>query len=115
MRLLPKTRVPTLLFLITFLSLQAQPATVRADRWGDGWHDGWGWGHMFFGSFAMLLFWGGLIVLLVLAVRLMGGGSTRSGDGAGSGNRALDILEKRYARGEIDREEFEERKDQLSM
>jgi len=102
------------LFLVMTLSSQANSAAVQADTWGGGWHDGWGWGHMFFGSFMMLLFWGGLVILIILAVRWMGGGSARSGDGPAQGNRALDILEERYARGEIDKEEFEERKQLLS-
>jgi putative membrane protein len=94
--------------------MQAHSAAVQADDWGGGWHDGWGWGHMFFGSFMMLLFWGGLIILIVLAVRWMGGGPARGGDGPAQGKRALDILEERYARGEIDKEEFEERKQLLT-
>ena len=105
---------PALLLLLTPLSIQAQSATAQADTWGGGWHDGWGWGHMFFGSFMMLLFWGGLVILIVLAVRGMGAGSPRGGDGLPPQNRALDILEERYARGEIEKEEYEERRRLLS-
>ncbi|MCZ6773307.1 MAG: SHOCT domain-containing protein [Proteobacteria bacterium] len=54
------------------------------------------------------------MILIVLAVRWMSGGSPRVGDGPAPGNRALDILEERYARGEIDKEEFEERRRLLS-
>jgi putative membrane protein len=43
---------------------------------------------------------------VVLVKWLAGSGSGQQG-GAG---RALDILKERYARGEIDREEFEQRK-----
>jgi putative membrane protein len=96
------------------ISVHAQSATVQADNWGGGWHDGWGWGHMIFGSFMMLLFWGGLIILIILAVRWMGSGPPRGSDGGTQANRALDILEERFARGEIDKEEFEERKRLLS-
>jgi putative membrane protein len=52
--------------------------------------------------------------LIVFSVRLMGRGPARDSDGPAPGNRALDILEERYARGEIDKEEFEERKQLLS-
>jgi len=75
MRKLLKGKFPALLFLVTFLSVQAQSATAQGGMWGDDWHGGWG--HMFFGSFIMLLFWGGLVILIVFAVRWMGAGSPR--------------------------------------
>ena len=114
MRKLPNGKFYMPLLLVMSLSMQANSATLQADTWGGGWHDGWGWGHMFFGSVMMLLFWGGLIILVVLALRWAGSGSVRGGDGAAQGNRALDILEERFARGEIDKEEFEERRRLLS-
>jgi len=114
MRKLLKGKFPALLLLVTSLSVHAQSATAQADTWGGRWHDGWGWGHMFFGSFMMLLFWGGLVILIVLAVRWMSAGSLRGGDGPAPGNRALDILDERYARGEIDKQEYEERRRLLS-
>lgn len=96
--------------------LASMPALAQtpADRPGY-WHSGWDWGgNMLFGSIMMILFWGGLILLIVLAARWLGG---RPSQGAGpqpSGKRALDILQERFARGEIDEEEFEERKSLLS-
>jgi putative membrane protein len=110
MQKLLKGKFPALLLLATSLSLQAQSATAQGGMWGDG----WGWGHMFFGSFMMLLFWGGLIIVIVLAVRWASTGPARGGDGPAPGNRALDILEERYARGEIEKEEYEERRRLLS-
>ena len=98
----------------TMISAPALSASARADNWGGGWHDGWGWGHMFFGSIMMVLFWGGLILLVVFAVRSMGAAPGRGMDGPEPRNRALDILEERYARGEIDKAEFEERRQLLS-
>ena len=105
-----KGKFPALLLLVLSLSVHAQSAAAQGGMWGDG----WGWGHMFFGSFMMLLFWGGLIILIVFAVRSMGAGSPRGSDGPAPGNRAIDILEERYARGEIDKEEYEERRRLLS-
>ena len=64
----------------------------------------WGIGMMVM----MLLFWGVVITGLVLAVRAL----RRHGDG-GAGDRALDILRERYARGDIDKQEFESRKRDL--
>ncbi len=63
---------------------------------------------MWFGMLLMALFWVALIVGVVLVVKwLMGQG------GASREDSALDILNKRYARGVIDRQEFEERKRDL--
>jgi putative membrane protein len=73
-----------------------------------------GGGYMVIGSLIMLLFWGGLIVLIVLAIRWFGGSSPRGKPQPGPGQSALDILEERFARGEIDAEELQERKRALS-
>jgi putative membrane protein len=65
---------------------------------------------MFFGSLMMFLFWGGIILLVVLAVRWFGSGSSRGAAPPGTRNKGLEILQERFARGEIDKDEFEERK-----
>lgn len=62
--------------------------------WGYG--AGWGW----FMGLWMLLFWGTLILLTVWAVSRFS--RTYSGD-------AKRILQERFARGEIDEEEFQKR------
>ena len=68
----------------------------------------YGWGGMGLG---MLLFWGLLIAGIVILVKCS------RGSGAGcKGEReksALDLLKERYARGEIDKEEFEQKKRDL--
>jgi putative membrane protein len=59
----------------------------------------------------MLLFLAGVILLVVWGVRATSdSGQSRGGE---TRNRALEILEERFARGEIDREEFEERRSAL--
>jgi putative membrane protein len=79
------------------------------DFWGMhpmwGMWGAWGIGMMLF----MLVFWGLIIVGLVLGLRWLvtQGRESRS-------DTALDILRQRYARGEIDKEEFEARKRDLS-
>ncbi len=90
----------------------AQTSADRPDYWHYGWD--WGSGHMIFGSLMMILFWGGLILLIVLAARWLGGRLSRDAGPAAPRKLALDILEERFARGEIDKEEFEERKRLLS-
>jgi len=70
------------------------------------WHPAWGWGHMMFGGLMMIVFWGSLIVLVVLLVRWLSGG----GGALQSRSSALQILQERFARGEIDKEEYEERR-----
>ena len=64
---------------------------------------------MAFGSLAMILFWGGLILLIVLAVRWFGGASGNA-DRPATGSTALETLQKRFARGEMERDDFEEQK-----
>jgi len=98
----------------TVLSLPAQAQTLadRSSYWGRGWD--WGWGHMIGGPLMMILFWGGLIIVIVLAVRGFGGSKSQDGAPSRPVKSALDILEDRFARGEIDKEEFEGRKRILS-
>lgn len=69
----------------------------------------WWWG---FGGvvmmLGMLLFWGVIITAVVVGVRwLVRSGHERSPD------PAIEILRERYARGEINREEFEARRRDL--
>jgi putative membrane protein len=92
----------------------AQTPVQQPGNWHYGWGWGWGWGHMIFGSLMMVLFWGGIIVAIVLAVRWIGSGSSHGATPPVPRNKALDILQERFARGEIDKEEFEERKRLLS-
>ncbi len=99
---------------LTLASLPVAAQTIgdRPDYGHYGWD--WGWGHMIFGSLMMILFWGGIILVIVLASRWLGGGSSRSTAPPTAGKTPLDILQERFARGEIDKEEFEERKGLLS-
>lgn len=65
----------------------------------------------------MLLFWGLIIAAIVVLARGFG---ARSGTGSGGSEprlrekTALDILGERYARGEIGKAEFEEKRRDLS-
>ena len=78
--------------------------------WGPGGMMGNGWG--LFGllwTIVPLLFWGGLIALIAWAVVHLA--STRHHDDAGMHEEsAEETLRQRFARGEIDAEEYEERR-----
>ena len=67
---------------------------------------------MFLGPLMMILFVAAVVVVAVLAIRWLGGfghGPTASPHAAPA-KTPLDILRERFARAEIDREEFEERR-----
>lgn len=68
-------------------------------------HTEYGFG-MGFGGIVMILFWVLVIIGIVLLIRLVIGGTRPEG----RTETALDILKKRYAKGEISKEEFDERK-----
>lgn len=76
----------------------------------------WGMGG---GWFGMILFWILTIVAIVWLVRNLDGGRSASDRDANvrrdalGDDRALAILRERYARGEIDSDEFERRKRDL--
>ncbi|MBI4840694.1 MAG: SHOCT domain-containing protein [candidate division NC10 bacterium] len=81
---------------------------------------GWGgygaFGMGFVGWIFMLLFWGLIIVGLVLVVRWLwdqGRPATGAGTGGGAAEAPLDILKRRYARGEISKEEYDRMKQDL--
>jgi putative membrane protein len=77
------------------------------------WHmgDGWGW-WMGFGSIWMVLFWVGIIwAVLTLRARWTGE-QNRPPQDEGT---ALEILERRYARGELSDEQYEMLRHRLSQ
>ncbi len=77
---------------------------------GFGWTGGWGWGLL--GAGTMIIFWVAVIVGVVLLVRwLMNTGQV--GQTTPREANALEILKRRYARGEITREEYEEMRQRI--
>jgi len=108
-----------LIALFMLILLPINTALAQQGNYG-GWHmgpgdmmSGWGmgWMHMIF----MIVFWGLVIVALVFLIKWLAvaprGGSQPSGSGK---SNALDILKERYAKGEIDKKEFEEKKKDLT-
>ena len=75
--------------------------------WGVGFGPGWG---MAFGGPLMILIWVLVIAAVVVLVKWM---ADRSTDGRARDNTPLEILRERYARGEIDKQEYEQKKRDL--
>ncbi len=67
---------------------------------------GWGFGWWFGGMIMMVLFWIVVVVGIVALIKWLFSQSP----GKRSSQSALEILRKRYARGEITKEEFENMK-----
>ncbi len=78
-----------------------------------GWGGYGGFGMGIVGVLFMLLFWGLIIVGLVLLVRWLWD-QGRPGTGTGTAEAPLDILKRRYARGEIGKEEYDRIKQDLA-
>jgi putative membrane protein len=95
--------------VLPFFAWARGPSETYKYDWGPHhlmWWAG-GWFGMFLGPLVMIL----VLVLLVVAVVLI----LRGGVGPWHGptpppRKALDILKERFARGEIEKEEFEERR-----
>ena len=62
-----------------------------------GYYDGWNWLWM---AAMMVVFWGGILAVAVFAIRSF----TRSKNSDG----AMDVLRRRFASGEITKDEFED-------
>lgn len=96
-----------------FLTAWAQQVPETVPREGTRWCPGcdmMGWGHMGgWGALMMILFWVVVIGAVALLVRALLTGR----GGQPEGGSAIDILKKRYARGEISREEFERLKGEI--
>ena len=64
----------------------------------------WGYG---MGGLWMIVFWVGIVLVIAWAIQ-----SSRS-EGSTGPKRSVEILEERYARGEVDRDEFLSRRSEL--
>jgi len=98
---------------VYWIAFTPQDLMAGNGRYG-GWHmdqgfmGGWGMGWM------MLVFWGLVLVGLVLIIRWLFQLSIKDRPGFSGGSNAIEILKERYARGEIDKAEFESKKKDLA-
>src|SRR4029079_17529423 len=83
----------------------------EADRYAYGPHMMWGggWYGMIFAPLFMIVVLAATIAVVVLLVRWLGGPG-RGASPLPPTPRAVDILKERFARGEIDKDEYEERR-----
>ena len=79
------------------------------------WHDnGWGGGTWIAMVLMMLAFWALIAVLVVYVVRSLGHRPADHDSAPGPpADQALRILDERFARGEIDADEYNQRRDVL--
>ena len=106
-------------FLAGMAGIWAAPFGASAQQgyghyYGQNPHWGGGWFGMLFGPIMMIVVIAVAVVLVVLLVRWLGAAGHGSPPHPPSGRTPIDILKERFARGEIDKEEFEERRRLLS-
>ncbi len=75
----------------------------------------WEWGFSFGWLFLAIMaaFWIALILAIIFLIRWLVVSTARKGRGHRAEDSALEILRTRYAKGEINREEFEQKKKDL--
>ncbi len=76
--------------------------------YGFGYGGEW-FGHTLFGGFFMLIVWAAVILFFIWLLREFSRGN-RGEEKGYRGKDALEMLKERYAKGEIDKKEFEEKK-----
>jgi len=113
-----KNLLLTVSAFLVFVAVMFPQRQALAD-WGSqygGWGMGpgmMGWGMGWLGMVMMLAFWALVIVALVVLIKWLAQASKGTTPGT-RGSQPLEILKERYARGEIDKEEFEAKKRDLT-
>jgi putative membrane protein len=94
---------------VTAPALAQQQPGPGCGPWGM-WH--YGWPGMFFGPLLMLLLFTGIVIAVAVVIRWLAVGGSRCADFSlrPLQNTPLDILKERFARGEINDDEFEKRR-----
>ncbi len=101
------------LWLATAISL-AVPLVAWAQQWGGPGYDPYmmwnGGSWAFFGPLMIIVFIAAVVAVVVLMVRWLGGSGHGAAPHPPTGRTPLDTLKEQFARGEIDKEEFEDRR-----
>jgi len=86
-------------------------------QWGEGYERGmgpgmmnWGYGMGWIWTIITIAFWIAVIVGIIFLIRWL---AVSSGQKTKTEDTAVEILKKRYARGEMSKEEFQEKKKDL--
>ena len=107
------------IFVIVLFFLNIFPLSVAFAQEGryQGWRMGPGmmgsWGMGWFGGIFMMAFWILIIIGLIFIVKWLVQTKEKGKEGGEAGSRAIEILKERYARGEIDKSQFETMKRDL--
>ena len=103
--------------LLLFAMLLPWSQALAQQRSDSGWGMGPGmmgnWGMGWFGMIFMMIFWVLVIVGLVFLIKWLIQTTSSGKTAEQTGSRAVEILKERYARGEIDKAEFESKKKDL--
>jgi putative membrane protein len=100
------------------LSFSSLPGEAFSQGHGYGWETGpgmMGWGHGMggFGMILIMVFGIALIIGIIILIRLVWLSAGKKGRGTSEEDNPLEILRRRYARGEVNKEEFEQKKKDL--
>jgi putative membrane protein len=110
------SKIPiVVLMVMAFFSAKpalAQWGKNQGRQMGLGMMGGWGMG--WFGGILMIIFWILIVVALVYFIRWLIPSTGRKHIDVAGSNRALEILQERYARGEIDKAKYETMKMDLA-
>lgn len=104
--------------ILLLLHLTSFSIAMAQGRPYDGWGMGpgmmsYGWGMGWFGMIFMIAFWALVIIALIFLVKWLIQNTAGNKKTYSESNKALEILKERYAKGEIDKTEFDAKKKDL--